>query len=327
MEARSHFQHWHIRNHGECKIRIYIPPRFLCALDTLAARTYTFSFSIRAFQGQRDVVIWSKIPHKTSLQGGPFGWPDPLYFTTCNASLDGLQVPGPRDTVSKECISYFAPQSLSSSDAISSALRPPPTATTDGNCAICFDSLAHGHGRLECIQGCNHVFHGHCIERSLSLEPKCPMCRQPVGDPQGRSPSGTMSIELTAKDFSGAASTSTSKKDKVKAISITYYIPSGTQLSYHENPGTSYEGTTRVAYLPDSADGRSLLTRLKYAWTHGLTFRVGTSLTSGQHNQVTWTSIHHKTCLQGGPYGFPDANYITNCNGSLDALFVPDADS
>jgi deltex-like protein len=264
------------------------------------------------------VVIWSKIPHKTSLHGGPFGWPDPHYFTTCNASLDALH-----HTVSKECISYFAPQSLSTNDAISSALRPPPTASMDGDCAICFDSLAHGHGTLEMIQGCNHVFHGHCIERSLSLEPKCPICRLPVGEPKGRSPSGTMSIELTKKNFPGAASTC----EKVKAISITYHIPSGTQLPYHENPGTSYEGTTREAYLPDSANGRRLLTRLKYAWTHGLTFRVGTSLTTGQHNVVTWTSIHHKTCLNGGPYGFPDANYITNCNGSLDALFVPDADS
>jgi hypothetical protein len=262
-------------------------------------------------------VIWSKIPHKTSLHGGPFGWPDPHYFTACNASLDGLQVPNDNHTDSMECISYFAPKSMTTSDAISSCLRAPPTASMDGECAICFDSLGHGHGRLEMIQGCNHVFHGHCIERCLSVQPTCPMCRQPVGEPQGRSPSGTMSIKLTKKAFPG--------DEKVKAISIVYHIPSGIQLSYHENPGAAYEGATREAYLPYSADGRRLLARLKYAWTHGLIFRVGTSLTTGQHNVVTWTSIHHKTCLNGGLHGFPDANYITNCNGSLDALFVPDA--
>jgi deltex-like protein len=269
------------------------------------------------------VVIWSKIPHKTSLHGGPFGWPDPYYFTTCNASLDALQVLDPSHNVSKECISYFAPPSLSTNVAISSALRPSPTASMHGDCAICMDSLAHDHDYLQKIQGCNHVFHRKCIQLSLSLDPKCPICRQPVGEPQGRSPSGTMCIELTENDFPGAASTS----KKIKAISITYRIPSSTQLAYHETPGTCYEGTTRVAYLPDSADGRRLLTRLKYAWTHGLTFRVGTSLTTGQHNVVTWTSIHHKTSLAGGPYGFPDIGYFSNSNEELDSLGVPAADN
>jgi deltex-like protein len=115
--------------------------------------------------------------------------------------------------------------------------------------------------------------------------------------------------------------------DKVKSITITYEIPSGTQLLYHENPGTCYTGTTRVAYLPDSPEGRQLLTRLKYAWTHGLIFRVGTSLTTGAHNVVTWASIHHKTSLSKSAHGFPDPNYFDNCNGALDALFVPDADT
>jgi deltex-like protein len=134
-----------------------------------------------------------------------------------------------------------------------------------------------------------------------------------------------MSIELTEKDFPGAPPTS----KKVKAISITYRVPPGTQLSYHENPGTCHEGTMRVAYLPDSADGRRLLARLKYAWTHGLTFRVGTSLTTGQHNVVTWASIHHKPSLDGGPYGFPDIGYLSNSNSNeeLDSLGVPAADN
>jgi deltex-like protein len=69
-----------------------------------------------------------------------------------------------------------------------------------------------------------------------------------------------------------------------------------------------------------------LLKRLQYAFSHGLTFTVGTSLTSGLSNSVVWASIHHKTSPSGGAYGFPDVNYFANCNLELDSLGVPLAD-
>ena len=75
--------------------------------------------------------------------------------------------------------------------------------------------------------------------------------------------------------------------------------------------------------MPDNDEGRNLLKRLKYAFTHGLTFTIGTSLTTGQSNVVTWSSIHHKTNLRGGAHGFPDPSYISNANEELDALGVP----
>jgi hypothetical protein len=80
----------------------------------------------------------------------------------------------------------------------------------------------------------------------------------------GSSPSGTMTAELSSTD----------------TIRITYNIPSGIQAFYHDNPGKVYAGITRVAYLPNNDEGRQLLTRLKYAWQHGLIFNVGTSLTT-----------------------------------------------
>jgi Deltex C-terminal domain len=111
----------------------------------------------------------------------------------------------------------------------------------------------------------------------------------------------------------------------VTTIQITYSIPSGTQKSYHYHPGTRYSGTSRTAYLPNNIEGRHLLSRLKYAFTHGLTFVIGTSLTTHQPNCVVWSSIHHKTSLSGGAHGFPDASYIDNTNESLDSLNVPEA--
>jgi deltex-like protein len=194
------------------------------------------------------------------------------------------------------------------------------------------------------IKDCNHTFHHKCIEDCLNREPKCPVCRAPVGEPQGRCPSGTMTIETSKQPCPGFSSPSgtttieTTKhqgrgfsswrsKKSTTTIEILYSIPQGTQRAYHENPSSPYQGTSRKAYLPNNEEGRRLLTRLKFAWTHGLTFTIGSSLTTGQRNCVVWTSIHHKTSLQGGPHAFPDPKYIDNCNESLDALNVPKADT
>jgi deltex-like protein len=131
-------------------------------------------------------------------------------------------------------------------------------------------------------------------------------------------PSGTLYVvlraDLTCDGHEGSGS-----------FVVTYDIESGTQKNYHVNPGETFRGTRRVAYLPDNEEGRKLLKRLKYAFQCGLTFTVGTSLTTGRPNSVTWASVHHKTSLSGGPYGFPDLGYFINANEELDALDVPDA--
>ena len=137
-----------------------------------------------------------------------------------------------------------------------------------------------------------------------------------VGEPQGKSPSGTVSVSVSPNRCSGF---------KEETICITYNIPSGTQLSYHENPGKSYNGKTDTAYLPFNKEGKNLLKRLKYSFLHGITFTVGTSMTSGKRNMCTWASVHHKTSRSGGAHGFPDSNYFSNCNGELDFLGVPSA--
>ncbi len=78
-----------------------------------------------------------------------------------------------------------------------------------------------------------------------------------------------------------------------------------------------------------NTDGQALLKRLKYAFLHGLTFTVGTSITTGTKNQCTWASIHHKTDMWGGvqAHGYPDPDYFKNCNDEMDGLGVPPANS
>lgn len=69
----------------------------------------------------------------------------------------------------------------------------------------------------------------------------------------------------------------------------------------HPNPGVRYPGTTRVAYLPDCPEGNKVLGLFRKAFAQRLTFTVGTSLTTGRANVITWNDIHHKTNCTGGP--------------------------
>jgi deltex-like protein len=105
---------------------------------------------------------------------------------------------------------------------------------------------------------------------------------------------------------------------------IKYVLHGGIQKPYHDNPGASFHGDSRLAYLPDSPQGNRLLKRLIFAFRHGLTFRVGASLTTGRKDCATWASIHHKTSVRGGVHGFPDPSYFQNCNKELDNFGVPE---
>ena len=81
---------------------------------------------------------------------------------------------------------------------------------------------------------------------------------------------------------------------------IVYSIPGGIQAKEHPNPGQRYSGTSRTAYLPNSPEGQEVLRLLQKAFDARLVFTVGTSVTSGQRNVVTWNDIHHKTNTHGG---------------------------
>jgi deltex-like protein len=185
------------------------------------------------------------------------------------------------------------------------------------DCAICMEPLCNKSGHeVVSLSQCLHEYHKKCIKDSLKSFPKCPVCRALICKPQGKCPSGTMSIATNSTKCSGYESCGGS-------IVITYNMPDGKQMPYHDNPGQSFQGTKRTAYLPNNDEGKKLLNRLVFAWKQGLTFTIGTSLTTGQANCVTWTSIHHKTSQSGGTHGFPDAGFFVNCNSELDAAGVP----
>lgn len=83
-------------------------------------------------------------------------------------------------------------------------------------------------------------------------------------------------------------------------IEITYSFPSGIQGSLNPNPGKSYSGTSRKAYLPNNREGNEILNLLKRAFDDQHIFTIGRSTTTGQDNVITWNDIHHKTNIYGG---------------------------
>lgn len=195
-----------------------------------------------------------------------------------------------------------------------------------GHNAAATSALPFGNQEKRLVKlPCGHLFHLGCITEALvKVGAICPYCRQAICEPQGKSPSGTMSTRRNANSFCAGYDQNSSSG----IVVIEYNIPRGKQLSYHCNPGTQHSGASRSCYLPNDAEGRALLKRLQYAFEHGLTFTVGTSMTSGQANQVTWASIPHKTSWAGSAatYGFPDPSYFAICNAELDSLGVPRAD-
>jgi deltex-like protein len=210
-------------------------------------------------------------------------------------------------------LTYTAPSMLST-DPISATT---PAGSSPDECPICLATLSQS---VVSLNYCGHKFHRECLLQSARAgQRSCAYCRKLFQEPQGLCPSGTLvvsySSSLACSGFPAGI------------ITLDYNIPNGVQQSYHPSPGVSFSGATRQAFLPDNREGRKLLKRLKYAFTRGLTFTVGTSLSSGTSNTVTWASIHHKTAISGGTHGFPDNSYFANCHHELDYLGVPAADA
>jgi len=252
------------------------------------------------------------------------------------------------------CLKYGAPRQclmVSSLRECTDKMEACP-ALLDQDCSICFEKLNSIPAvkstqmtdtdddddddieLLVALKKCSHVFHKECLREALKFDPKCPVCRTVCTEPQGKMPSGKMEIALdTDLMCDGFEEEQSDGSNDVGTWRIRYSIRSGTQKPYHDNPGVAYSSTAREAFLPNTEQSRRLLKRLTYAFSRGLTFTVGTSLTSGKQNAVVWASIHHKTrpfIKRSGSssrhHGYPDPGYFLNCNEELDALGVPKHD-
>jgi hypothetical protein len=59
-------------------------------------------------------------------------------------------------------------------------------AVTDTMCSICQEPVACATR----IRSCGHCFHGQCLQQWLSINPRCPMCRQDIRENNLRDTSG-----------------------------------------------------------------------------------------------------------------------------------------
>eukprot|EP00038_Savillea_parva_P029698 m.72893 g.72893 ORF g.72893 m.72893 type:complete len:352 (+) comp8806_c0_seq2:73-1128(+) len=148
------------------------------------------------------------------------------------------------------------------------------------------------------------VYRQSFIEKALDSNPTCCSCgfKFPTPGPQ---PEGRMKVTRISDSCAGFEHTG--------SIMIDYSFPSGRQHDRMPNPGESYSGTRRIAYLPDTpAIGERALALLERAFLMGQIFRVGTSVTTGVTNTTVWGGIHHKTRPSGGVerHGWPDPTYM-----------------
>ncbi|XP_069086915.1 probable E3 ubiquitin-protein ligase DTX3 isoform X1 [Pleurodeles waltl] len=181
----------------------------------------------------------------------------------------------------------------------------------ENQCPICLGEIQN----IKTLEKCRHSFCEDCITRALQVKKACPMCGRFYGQLVGNQPeNGRM---LVSKD----SSLLLPGYEKYGTIIIQYVFPPGIQGSEHPNPGIRYPGTTRVAYLPDCAEGNKVLALFKKAFDQRLTFTIGTSMTTGRPNVITWNDIHHKTNCTGGPqlFGYPDPTYLTRVQEELRA--------
>lgn len=194
-----------------------------------------------------------------------------------------------------------------------------PVATLAERCSICLDEDPREDCGFITLSRCGHGFHEICVRTHMNLRPLCPLCFKSYGVRTGNQPPGDMSVRHHAPNvcpLEGHATEGT--------IEIVYAIPDGIQGQEHPRPGEMYSGAYRKAYLPDSSEGREVLSLLQVAFERKLIFTVGRSITSGRDNCVTWSSVHHKTSRRGGQraYGWPDPTYLARVSEDLAFLGV-----
>ncbi|XP_066293160.1 uncharacterized protein [Branchiostoma lanceolatum] len=175
------------------------------------------------------------------------------------------------------------------------------------DCPICMDKAIDPR-QLDC---CGNEFCSKCIKTAFRVKSICPTCGHQYEALKGDQPKGgTMEVWESSQFLPGYP--------ECGSLQIHYHLPSGTQEHCHPNPGRPYTGTDRHAYLPDNKEGREILQLLKTAFDNRLVFTVGTSVSTGQTDVVTWNDIHHKSSIDGS-YGYPDPDYLRRVREELAA--------
>ena len=187
----------------------------------------------------------------------------------------------------------------------------------DPTCTICHDPLSSA-GAVS-LSSCGHKFHSSCIHAVISHQTgqqhiQCPNCQTIHGQKTGNQPTeGKMYFRKHNGQVPGYPDCG--------MIVINYSMVDGVQEDAHPNPGKPFhaKGFPRTAFLPDNPKGNHVLQLLVKAFRRRLVFTVGSSLSRGEDDCVTWNGIHHKTQIQdnGNGHGYPDTGYLDRVQGEL----------
>lgn len=196
----------------------------------------------------------------------------------------------------------------------------------DTECPVCLEPLCGNPKDIMKpikLAACEkHYFHASCVALTMhNGSIRCPICGFIYGAPlTGNQPdNGIMSVFFVDESLPGF---------DCGTIVIEYRFSDGKQGNNHPRPGETYQGTSRVAYLPNNPDGTNALALLKVAWDRRLIFTVNHSVTFGVAGgiRVVWNGIHHKTSPEAGEFGYPDPTYFIRLKDELARVGVTDKD-
>lgn len=185
------------------------------------------------------------------------------------------------------------------------------TICSSDQCVLCFESFTDTDDIVIPVNCTGHFFHKKCpgmdmgIEDYMKKTKQCPACKKRYGIVTGNMPYGKMSVNLLEMHLPGF--------EKDKTLEIVFDFPSGRQGDDHPNPGARYSSDHRVAYLPDSTEGRHVLTLIRKAWNRKLLFTIGTSVTRGLDGCIIYNGVHFKSvpyATPSEPWGWPDPTYL-----------------
>jgi len=195
---------------------------------------------------------------------------------------------------------------------------PAATLAPTEQCGLCLDVFTPQDDVVIPSRCTGHYFHRVCpgtqfdIAAVMKQLKRCPSCRKHYGVVYGNMPPGTMRVHTLAESLPGHHPHPT--------LQLSFHFPAGTQDVDHPQPGVPYCGDQRVAFLPDTAEGRAVLALLQKAWQRRLLFTVGRSLSRNVDHCVIFNGIHLKTrqCSTASePWGYPDPTYLLRVTGEL----------
>jgi len=243
------------------------------------------------------------LPSKESKQEGRVVRADPPSHLSLEEQVEGTLVAMTRPV--EPLVTMTITLGESCSPVTSAPLIP--------SCTICLEGLVEEVVALPC----SHHLHLSCARQAVAQGQegpgclRCPQCQALHGTRTGSQPrGGEMSWSTSSTSLPGHPEHGT--------IVVSYRMVEGVQGPEHPHPGRPYTspGFPRLAYLPDSREGRRLLHLLTIAFRRRLVFTVGTSLSLGREDCVTWAGIHHKTAVEG-PHGYPDPGYLARLEEEL----------